>query len=441
MNEERVILSSINNNLFFLPARKNRKFYYLIGFIVRIIFAGIYNDRRDGGVFFETGEDIIVRHTNIYNETTLHARFNYFPLAYLAILPGLLIYFILPFRNNILQRILQKLPLILLELLTAYHIREKKDVIEKISSYELLILFNPILIFGSCVKGQFDIFPAFLLLLAWNSYKNDKQIRSGFYSGAAFLFKQYGIIFIFFITISLMKSDFVKMRKYIVGNLLIGFPILIIASILNFHGLIDHSIIFHLKRKPNGYSLTAWIFLGSHKITESLWDEKFANIVSSVFQISLTIVLIVLLIMLAVRLWNSENSKREVLETLMLGYLVFFILNNAFFYNYLAILLILWVEYKREKAQSLTNSQLAWNYAYLPIIGIFKKKIPLDIRELFGSNWLVIIYFTCLLLHLIIMFLIQKKEIPLYKNKFAFYSYILFVLIIPFNFIGTFYDI
>ncbi|MHA2276525.1 MAG: hypothetical protein ACXAC2_12190 [Candidatus Kariarchaeaceae archaeon] len=198
MDKERV--SSSYSKKKFLLDSSDRRFYYLVGLLVRIIFAGIFNDRRDGAVFFETGEDIILHHTNIYNETSAHVRFNYFPLAYLAILPGLVLYFALPFRNDILQRILQKLPLILLDLFVAYYMREKTDIIDKISSYELFILFNPIVIFASSVKGQFDIIPAFLLLLAWNSYKKGQNVRSGVFSAASVLVKQYGFIFIIFLT-------------------------------------------------------------------------------------------------------------------------------------------------------------------------------------------------------------------------------------------------
>ncbi|MHA2089440.1 MAG: glycosyltransferase 87 family protein [Candidatus Kariarchaeaceae archaeon] len=431
MDEERVSSSFLKKN--FLLDSSNRRFYYLIGLLVRIIFAGIFNDRRDGAVFFETGEDIILHHTNIYNETSAHVRFNYFPLAYLAILPGLVLYFALPFRNDILQRILQKLPLILLDMFVAYYMREKTDIIDKISSYELFILFNPIVIFASSVKGQFDIIPAFLLLLAWNSYKKGQNVRSGVFSAASVLVKQYGFIFIIFLTAILVRTDIRKLKEYILGSILITFPTIIVASILNFQGLLDHSIVYHLERDPNGYSLTSGVYWSTYNIIKFIDDRNSAIIASTVVLTSFSIILAASLIYLTYRLSSKEYSEKAILETLMVGYFVFFLLNKSFFWNYLVFFLLLWVEYKRVQEQSISENLLAWNYSFIPLMGILKNKIPLDIRDLIGTHWLFLIYSTCILAHLIIMILIQRKGIPIFKNRIIRYSYAIFLTVILFQ--------
>ncbi|MHA2250184.1 MAG: glycosyltransferase 87 family protein [Candidatus Kariarchaeaceae archaeon] len=440
MEEDNLILSHSNNNLFFLPTKMNRTFFYISGLILRILIAGIFIDSSDGLVFFETGEDIIIRHTNIYNEDSMQRKFNYFPLAYLAVLPGLFIYFALSIKNSILQRILQKLPMILLELILAYYMRRKKSD-KMISSYELFILFNPILIYSSCVKGQFDIFPAFLLLLAWNSYKRDNQIKSGIYSAAAILFKPYGIIFIMYLAIILLKNDYRKFRKYIVGNMTVVFPILLFASFLNFQGLIDHAIIFHLKRAPNGHSLTTSLYLSIQYIGDIFLSENVTGVLSSILLISLTILLLIILILLAIRIWTHEQSNKTILETLILGFVVLFLLNKTFFFHYLPILVVLWIEYKRERSQIISNEQLAWNYIYLPIIGIFKIywMVPSDIRDFIGSYWLAVIYITSLLFHFIISFSILKIGRPIFRNKYVLYTYILFLILVPFHFAGMYH--
>ncbi|MHA2052485.1 MAG: glycosyltransferase 87 family protein [Candidatus Hodarchaeales archaeon] len=413
----------------------NRTFFYICGLILRIFIAGIFIDSSDGLVFFETGEDIIIRRTNIYNEDSMHRKFNYFPLAYLAVLPGLLIYFTLSIENSILQRILQKLPMILLELLLAYNYRSRNHD-KMISSSELFILFNPILIYASCVKGQFDIFPAFLILIAWNNYKRGNHLKSGFYSGAAFLFKPYGIIFIFYTTIRLLKNDYRKFRKYIMGNIIVAFPILVFASLLNLYGLIDHAIVYHLRREPNGHSITTSLYLAVNYLGDIFLSENLTDVLSSILLISLTILMGVILLLIAVPIWTNEQSERQFLKTLILGFVVFFLLNKTFFFHYLPILVILWIEYKRERSQIVSNEQLAWNYIHLPIIGIFKIywTVPADIRDFVSSNWLVVIYIACLLLHFLILFAILKIGRPIYQNKYILYSYIFFIISIPFHF-------
>ena len=90
---------------------------FFIAFLIRFILAIFF---QDGVVFFDTGLDIFVNHSILYANTTLQSTFNYFPLAYLVTLPQIWLYYQQSFRNNILLRLMFKLPKIFADLVLAY---------------------------------------------------------------------------------------------------------------------------------------------------------------------------------------------------------------------------------------------------------------------------------------------------------------------------------
>ena len=162
-------LSNQSETRFIRFFKSKRGQIYLLAFFIRIAISIVFG-ADDMPVFLETGREILVDKTAIYAPLTvdsLHDKFNYPPLAYLAILPGQFIYYLLPFRNSVLLRVLYKLPMIIADLWVAYLLRDKlpsalqssaaksQPVKEFISRPELFILFNPIMIYISSIKGHF----------------------------------------------------------------------------------------------------------------------------------------------------------------------------------------------------------------------------------------------------------------------------------------------
>ena len=295
----------------------------------------------------------------------------------------------------------------------------------------MFILFNPLVIYASSVNGQFDIIPAVFLLLAWNSYKKNEDLKSGFYSGTAILFKQHVAIFIFYLTINLVKVDYKRIKGYFFGNLTIAVPVLVISSILNFQGLVEHAIRFHINRVPTGFSLTTAIYWGTYYLSRSITNEMTAGNAAGLTLTINTVLLFTILISLAIGLWRAENDDLNFLKTLILAYLVFFILNKSFFFHYFLSLFVIYIEYERHRQKSVSNLRLAWNLSLIPILGLWSAKIPQDIRRLLGTNFLLIFYVSSLSLHFLILYSLNRRKVHLLENKWIKYTYIAFLASIP----------
>ncbi|MHA2254365.1 MAG: glycosyltransferase 87 family protein, partial [Candidatus Kariarchaeaceae archaeon] len=311
---------------------------YTIAILVRSTIALFFIDRLDGPVFFDTAEDILLKGEPIYFEGSLQFKFNYFPLAYFAILPGQAIYFLFDFDNVYLQRLFLKLPLIIADIIIAIIVGRGRELSKRINNLELFILFNPVLIYSGSVKGQFDVIPVLLILLAWRNLKQDKYLFSGVLTGAGILFKQYCALFSFFVWIQLMKQSKKNASKYFLGHLIISLPILLVSYVISSGRMVYHAVEFHLHRDPAGYSLTNYLHsfvLGTGKL---LFSTNTAIAISDGFLILITILMVVILLYIAYRLWINAADHIYILQALVPAYLIFFALNRIFLFHYLPIL-------------------------------------------------------------------------------------------------------
>jgi len=439
-------LKNINRSVFII---------YLFAFILRILIAGAFLDRDDGPVFLATGNDIINEGTNIYFEGSLQNKFNYFPLAYLAILPGLLLYYLIGFENIYFLRIMLKLPLLICDLLVAYLLslrsaekldpllikNYKKDNwnVKQITRVELLILFNPIFIYASAVKGQFDIVPALFMILAWRYYLEDKFELSGILAGISILFKQYGVLLTFFIGLSLLKKDYRKSFRFLLGHLISTVPILLLAAYLNFDGLREHAILYHLNRAPSGISLTSlvyWPVVSSVKyFSQSHVALFYGGMILAIFKLAL----IYFLLLLGNRLWNSENNNQDVLRYILYGFIIFYLLNNVLWEQYFVVLIVLWVEFKNEKREIIHEQSLYWNFATIPIVIAYRTPTttPDDLINILGNNWIQIVWFTGVILHFVIMMVLYILKKPMFTSRRVKFLYQMVVILSPIHYYFT----
>ncbi len=432
-------ISDTSKNVSYRLLNSKRFQIFLLALLLRLIIC-VFFGADDMPVFLETGRDILVNKTSIYAEDSLHDKFNYPPLAYLAILPGQALYYALPIRTDVLLRILYRLPMIFADIWLAHLLREKSTVSlqsmehqtnnNPISKIELFILFNPLLIYVGSIKGHFDIIPVLFFVYSWIYYKKQNYILAGVFGGLAILSKQYSVLFSFFIGINLMKLDLRKLFRYIWGHLIAAIPVIAIAGYLNFDGMIYHAIVFHLDRGPAGMSFTSII----HHI---LFYE--VSSIADLFVFVTTVLLIIIQLYLAYKLWISDNASVDVIKAILYSVIFFFILNKVFWPQYLAVLAIVWVLYRKESGKPITRTQLGWSYVGIPICFSFKAylTVPSDIQSLLGNYWFQIVWLFGILLHFIILIILHKLEFTLFPSKKIKIVYALLLPIAPIHYYYT----
>lgn len=426
---------------------------YLLALVIRLVLAGLFIDQDDAPVFFETANDIINEGTSIYYEGSLQNKFNYFPLAYLAILPGLYVYYLLGLDNLILQRIFLKLPLIFAELLLAWLLARRspeKARIEdrlkihdqwfftRVTRVELFILFNPLFLYSTSVKGQFDVIPTLFLLLAWRYFLEKRLILSGFLAATSILFKQYGVIVSFYLGINILKKDYRKFPRFVFGHLLISVPVLGIAAYLNYDGLIDHALLYHLNRLPSGISLTSLVYWPVKGTVEFVTNQSWTGIlVGNVILVIFKMLLIYVMLYLGNMLWQTENASEDVMRIIIYAFLAFFILNNVLWEQYFIALFVLWAEFKNEKKQIIHEQALYWIFATVPLVIPYRlsHSTPPDVQILFGENWFDILWFTFVLTHFFIMLILYVKKKPMFTNSYVKWLYRTLVLLLPVHYL------
>jgi len=422
----------------------NRFLIYYVAFIIRAVTAVLFIDRIDGSVFIQTTKDILLYKTELYFDSTLQYKFNYFPLVYLIYLPSMAFYyFIFPIKSPAFERLFLKLPLILGELFAAYLFRpiNKKTMV---STLELFILFNPFILYAGSYKSQFDIFPGIFMLLAWRKKIEERPYASGIFSGIAMMMKQYSLLFSFFIWLHYVRHDKKKAYYHSLGIITVFIPVLGIGALLNPHGMIYHAILFHLGRNPNGYSLTVIIYYATLAILSFLGSfQIITTLIAQGILLVANFLLLYLLVKISIRVWNTpKNDYAGLLYNVLLGFGIFYFLNKGFLFHYLAAFFVLLTEYWRITRRKPSLRLLAWEIAFIPIIYALRiiLMVPIDIKVLIGPNWFLILWIILILIHMLIIILITiiKGKNYLFYNKKVKIGYVIFLILLPLHFYGLY---
>jgi Gpi18-like mannosyltransferase len=410
---------------------QSRLIYYIIAFLIRVLISSIFIDQNDGPVFLQTAEDILQNGTSIYFEGSMQNRFNYFPMAYLYILPGMGLYYLFNFDNLVLARVFLRMPINVADLLLAYFLRyylrnvaQREFSDSQIRNYELLVLFSPVLIYSGAYKGQFDIFVALLLLGSWIFLKQNRVVLSGILSALSILSKPYAIIVSFYVFVYLVKQDKKFSLVYVAGNILGAIPVLGLGAILNLDGMINHAILFHLHRPPDGFSIIGLIldivtYIPYFSGVNSVALSRPLSIIS-------TAVLVLLLILTSFLLLRSESTSDNLLKAINAGLLFFFLFNKVFWLQYVCLLFVFIMLYLIEQDKNIPITWIDWSLNTIPLVLILRCAffVPEDIQQFLGENWYNIIWVLGSSLHLFVLGiqLQQKKDLLKTVHQICYYA-------------------
>ncbi len=433
-----------------LQIELKRWHYYFLALVVKLIVAAIFIDRLDGQVFTATAYDLLVDHKNIYYEGSAQSRFNYFPLAFLTILPGMAIYyFLIPFTSPVLERVFLKLPIIFAELWLAYLFRVANNSTRakpssgfslQITYVELFLLFNPIILYAGSYKGQFDVFPAIAIIYAWRYFEQNQDFKAGIATSIAVLIKQHGAILIFLLFIALIKKNQKRAAQFVIGNLVVAIPVLTVGALLNFQGMVNHAILFHLGRLPNGYSITSVLFYFFLFGGKAIGLEQLGKLIAYGLLNVLALVLVLAELYLGYLLIKKPRTKEEIMRYILYGYGVFFLLNKGFLIHYLVVFVVLWVEYRRIEEKPITSYHVAWAVVAIPLLFAFKVALmtPADIRTFLGPYWAGILWFLLIFIHFILVKVISDV-LPLLEQPRTRRIYYVIVALLPLHLAITLY--
>lgn len=419
----------------------SKVFWYVVALLLRLLIAAVFFDKGDCPAFIETAENILVLHRPLYYEPTIYNDFVYPPLAYIAILPGMALYYLLGLNNLVLERIFLKLPIILGDLWLAYLFRRtfiplykaKEDrEIKQYSSLswpELILLFNPFLIYSSAVKAQFFNLSVICLIYSWRAYQKEQDIIAGVWAAAAILIKQYSVLFALFLGWALLKKSLKRTTKLLLGAIIITVPILAIGAVSNFQGMMEKTILFNISKEPAGYSITSMLYSWLSFFGET-YNINFLVVLAKSITYLGTGLLLGAFIYLAYNLWKEELTDERILKTIILSFLLTFVLNKQFWLHYLPVIIALWLEYKHMKQERIGDIFLAWNYALIPLILIVRitNMLPTDVSDLIGLYGVAAIVLGGLILHFVILIIMSLKNYLLFSNKKMKVSYIVIII-------------
>src|SRR3989338_4317394 len=250
-------------------------FLYFIALVIRIIFAVPLVHDWDGFVFSESAKNLLKGETpyqtvvknnpEIYPDSDkpmVQMWYAYPPLPLLMFTSPLAITTILRIPLSPLAEIfLLKLPFIAGDLLAAYLVwkfLEQKD--KKLArKAELLVLFNPLLIWVSSAWGMFDIWIVNFLLLFLLSLRQSKFYRSGMCLALACLTKLFPVFFLPAIAVyvfNIIKKS--THRKQIIISFIGTLAVFITPFFLTSpRGFMNQNLLMHLIRPPQGLSIPA----------------------------------------------------------------------------------------------------------------------------------------------------------------------------------------
>lgn len=417
--------------------------WYAVAFLLRVVISAIFIDHADGQVLLETGKDIIVDGRNFYYEGSLQSEFNYFPLAYLPVLTGLGLYYLLELDNIILERIFLRLPMniadLILSYLIVYYINKfhgSKELDKSISGYENLILFNPFIIYAGSYKGQFDIFVVLFAMIGLIFFRNKNYSISGMFLGLSFLIKQYSALISFFCVIFLVKKEIIDSIKFVLGHLLSVIPILSIFAFFNFSGMIKHAIMYHVNRTASGYSITFYlVYLPPRTLNNVLSPESIYSFQMAVTKLSY-IILVGIFLYLGIKLFlTTDSSYSELFRIILISYISFFLINKIFWFQYVIIGIMVLMLNKIERGEQIPQYWINWSINMIPLILIWRPLhfTPDDIRILLGDYWIYLITIFGLTIHFGIISIQYLKHKDLFVKKSIKILYGVIIISQPFN--------
>ena len=336
-------------------------FLYFIALVIRIIFAVPLVHDWDGFVFSESAKNLLKGETpyqtvvknnpEIYPDSDkpmVQMWYAYPPLPLLMFTSPLAIttFFKIPL-SPLAEILLLKLPFIAGDLLAAYLVwkfLEQKD--KKLArKAELLVLFNPLLIWVSSAWGMFDIWIVNFFLLFLLSIRQSKFYRSGIYLALACLTKLFPVFFLPAVAVyivNIIKES--AHRKQLIVAFIGTLAVFILPFFLTSpRGFINQNLLMHLIRPPQGLSVAA---IADHF---SMIYHLNSTILVALSGLAMYAILIGLYLWSLVYIKKEENKLLTVVTLIYIAILLFNkVTNEQYFVVLVAFLLLLRFSPKNE---------------------------------------------------------------------------------------------
>ncbi len=367
------------------------KRHYTVAFILRVFLALFYWDPHDFEVFLATAEDIFVLHRPLYYEGSPQILFNYFPIAYIPVLSLIWIYFLVGFKSIYLQRLFLKLPMILADLATAYSFRRfaaRHSPTKNPSFLEFAILFNPFLLVASAIKGQFDVFVLLLAVHGLDHYLSARYFSSGVLFGLAVMLKVYALFLPFFCLLDLLKRRNPFLTFTLGGTLAVAVN-LSIGVFIGFNVMWSHAVLYHLNRRPIGYSIPAF----AYEIALMFGRTDLQHAI----ELLATLMLFLSLIILTICFWRHPDPNLP--SFALAGFLLFIFLNKVFWLQYLAMIpgYLAWMDLTGKKR--ITDKVMTISVVISPFALVFRPDylISPELKSILGPHWLLLLILIAIL--------------------------------------------
>ena len=259
----------------FLKSHRREFLLYGIALTIRLAFAVPFIHDWDGFVFSESAKNLLRGETpyqtvikndpSIYPDSDkpmIQQWYAYPPLPLLMFTASLAIAKLtgLPL-TELTKTLLLKLPFILGDLLAAWLVKKflenKHDNMAKRA--ELLVLFNPLLIWVSSAWGMFDIWMANFLLLFLLAIRKQRLVWAGIYLALACTTKLFPVFFLPVIVIyafGIITSPGQRWRLAAAFGTTLA--LVVVPFFLSSpRGFLNQNLLMHLQRPPQGLSLPA----------------------------------------------------------------------------------------------------------------------------------------------------------------------------------------
>lgn len=338
----------------FLLKYKRFILLYTLALIIRLIFAIPFVHDWDGFVFSESAKNFLRGETpymtvlkndpSIYPDSDkpmIQQWYAYPPLPLLMFTAPLAVANFLQIPlNSVTENVLLKLPFILGDLLAALLVRkflEKKS--EKFARRaELLILFNPLIIWVSSAWGMFDIWMANFLLLFLLSVRKSQVYRAGFFLALACTTKLFPVFFLPIITVYILRtSQFLKDKIKLFITFIVTASIIIIPFLVTSpRGFLNQNLLMHIQRPPQGLSIPA------------IFDyyKDFYNFPSiPVTQISSIVMLLSIVIVFLAFVAKTKNEEKDLIFAMIATFIATLLFNKVANEQYFVLLIVLLIIY------------------------------------------------------------------------------------------------
>ena len=268
-------MRAISSLFSFLAKHKRFFLIYTVALIIRLAFALPFIHDWDGFVFSESAKNFLRGETPymtvLENDPSIYPDsdkpmaqqwYAYPPLPLLMFTAPLAIAALLKISlTPIPQTLLLKSPFIAGDLLAAWLVYQflKTKNLKLAKRAELLVLFNPLLIWLSSAWGMFDIWMANFILLFFLAFRKSQMWRAGVFLALASTTKLFPVFFLPVTAVYIFRNIASNKQRL---RLFFGFAITLAVIVIPFfvtspRGFLNQNFLMHIQRPTQGLSIPA----------------------------------------------------------------------------------------------------------------------------------------------------------------------------------------